>query len=101
MIRHIDDRTELIFGTGDIGFNPGVIDDKYPIGVMVMYNQDPRTIGAPGDVRAGTTINIEDYPVVMNFHKTESIDVLVTALLEIKGLMRMNLEPLKLKGSFR
>ena len=39
MIKKFDDRTELIFGTGDIGMNPGVyIENDKNVGVMVCYN---------------------------------------------------------------
>lgn len=89
MIKKFDDRTELIFGTGDIGMNPGVyIEDDKNVGVMVCYNQEPREIGHNNaDVKGGTTINMEDYPVVLKFHKVESVDVVIHALKEIKDLM--------------
>lgn len=82
--------TEMVFGTGDIGFNPGLyISDEGPkLASIIFYNQTPREIGfGNGDVPAGEMVNIEDFPVKMIFHKVESIDVLINALEEAKELM--------------
>lgn len=94
MIKNADGRTELIFGTGDIGMNPGIYEeDGKTIGVMVAYNQDPREIGHNNaDVKAGTTMIIDEYPVVLKFHKVESIDVVIHSLNEIKELMEQTNE---------
>lgn len=89
MIKNVDGKTEMIFGTGDIGFNPGVYEEgDKNIGVMIFYNQEPREIGfGNGDVKAGVTVDIRDFPVVLKFNKTDSIDVLIGALQEIKSIM--------------
>lgn len=90
MIKHFEDRVKLVFGTGDIGFNAGVFDDDRaigPVGILIFYNQEARNIGEVADIKAGTTVAFEDFPVVMQFNKVESIDVLIEALNEAKQAM--------------
>lgn len=88
MIKKIGNQVEMQFGTGDIGFNAGAIkEDDDKVGVVVFYNQEPREIGSAGDIKAGTTVNINDFPVIMTFHKKESIDVVIEALIEAKKEM--------------
>ena len=88
MIKSIGDGIEIVFGTGDISVNSGVYrksDNK--IGAIIFYNQEPRPIGSPGDISTGTVVGVNDFPVVMKFHKVESIDVLIKALTEVKNRM--------------
>lgn len=90
MIKHFEDRVELVFGTGDIGINAGVFDDARvigPVGLLIFYNQEARNIGDVADIKAGTTVAFEDFPVVMKFNKVESIDVLIESLNEAKQAM--------------
>ena len=88
MIKKSQKQVEMQFGTGDIGFNAGAItEDDNKVGIIIFYNQEPREIGSIGDIRAGTEVDIRDFPVVMTFYKKESIDVLVEALLEAKKEM--------------
>ena len=75
-------------GTGDIGFNSGeYVESDEKVGVIIFYNQEPRPIGSPGDISTGTVVGVNDFPVVMKFHKVESIDVLIKALTEAKNMM--------------
>lgn len=88
MIEKLEHQTKMEFGTGDIGFNAGVLkeeDDK--VGVIIFYNQEPRNIGDPGDIKVGEEVDINDFPVIMKFHRKESIDVVIKALLEAKKEM--------------
>ena len=89
MIKSIDDGIEMVFGTGDIGVNSGgyVESDEKVGGFVIFYNQEPRPIGSPGDISPGSVVGVNDFPVVMKFHKTESIDVLIGALLGAKNMM--------------
>lgn len=85
MIKEIGSRTKMEFGTGDIGFNAGAINEEdNKVGIIIFYNQEGREIGAVGDIKAGTPVDINDFPVVMKFHRKESIDELIKALLEAK-----------------
>ena len=88
MIKSIDDGFEMVFGTGDIGVNSGVyMESDNKIGAIIFYNQEPRPIGSPGDISTGKSLTPTTVPVVMKFHKTESIDVLIRALTEAKNMM--------------
>ena len=86
MIVTKDNKVSMNFGSGDIGFNSGVmnVDNDSQIGIIVFYNQQPREIGSLGDIPAGVTVDLDDFPVMMSFTKSKSIDVLIDALLEIK-----------------
>lgn len=88
----LGNRTEMIFGTGDIGFNSGMYMEKdRHIGIVTFYNQEPRKIGSAGDIKAGTMVNINDFSVAMKFHKVESIDALIKSLNEVKSIMLKNI----------
>ena len=78
MIKKSEKRVEIQFGTGDIGFNSGAItEDGNRVGIIIFYNQEPREIGSVGDIKAGTEVDIRDFPAIMTFYKKESIDVLI------------------------
>ena len=88
MIKKSEKQVEIQFGTGDIGFNSGAIaESDNKVGIIIFYNQEPREIGSVGDIKAGTEVDINDFPVVMKFYRRESIDVLIKALLEVKKEM--------------
>lgn len=88
MIKSIGDGFEMVFGTGDIGFNSGeYVESDEKVGVIIFYNQEPRPIGSPGDISTGKSLTPTTVPVVMKFHKVESIDVLIKALTEAKNMM--------------
>ena len=83
MIKKLEHQTKIEFGTGDIGFNAGAIkEEDDTVGIVIFYNQEARKIGAEGDIRAGESVDINDFPVVMKFYRKESIDVLIESLLE-------------------
>ena len=77
---------ELKFGTGDIHIvSSGTKDGK--IGYVVFENQyPPRPIGKNPEGFNKEFVP-EDYPVVMTFSKTESIDSLIGELLNAKENM--------------
>ena len=88
MIKQLQHQAKMEFGTGDIGFNAGVIkEDDNKVGIIIFYNQESRSIGDTGDIKAGTEVDINDFPVVMKFYRKESIDVVIKALLEAKKEM--------------
>lgn len=88
MIKQLEHQTKMEFGTGDIGFNAGAIkEDDDKVGIIIFYNQKPRNIGDAGDIKAGTEVDINDFPVIMKFYRKESIDVVIKALLEAKKEM--------------
>lgn len=88
MIKKLEHQTKMEFGTGDIGFNAGAIkEEDEKVGIVIFYNQEPRNIGDTGDIKAGTEVDINDFPVIMKFYRKESIDVVVKALLEAKKEM--------------
>lgn len=88
MIKKLEHQTKMEFGTGDIGFNTGAIkEDDTKVGVIIFYNQEGREIGTTGDIKAGTEVDINDFPVIMKFYRKESIDVIIEALLEAKKEM--------------
>ena len=88
MIKNLEHQVKMEFGTGDIGFNAGAIkEDDDKVGIIIFYNQEPRNIGDTGDIKAGTEVDINSFPVVMKFHRKESIDVVIKALLEAKKEM--------------
>ena len=81
MVKEENDNMVMEFGTGDIGFNAGAITiDNKKVGIIIFYNQEPRDIGVKGDIESGTEVDLNDFPVRMEFNKKESIDVLITAL---------------------
>ena len=88
MIKQLQHQVKMEFGTGDIGFNAGAIkEDDNKVGIIIFYNQEPRNIGDTGDIKAGTEVDINDFPVVMKFYRKESIDVVIKVLLEAKKEM--------------
>lgn len=89
MIKILSDNVKMIFGTGDIGINSGIYKDSSnkKMVITIFYNQEPRTIGDPADIAPGTKVNIDEFPILMEFHAVESIDVIIEALLEAKKLM--------------
>lgn len=87
MIKVENGQVKLVFGSGDINIVTGSKDDKY---MILMRNQEARDIGRMnGDE---PTVSIDEYQVVMEFDKIESIDVVITALEEIKILKMKGIE---------
>ena len=83
MIKKLEHQTKIEFGTGDIGFYAGAIkEEDDTVGIVIFDSQEARKIGAEGDIRAGESVDINDFPVVMKFYRKESIDVLIESLLE-------------------
>ena len=88
MINKDEKQTKLAFGTGDICITSGrfLNDDEF-IGVVTFNNQSPREINSIGDIKAGQEYKLSDFPVIMTFTKTESIDVLINTLEQAKAEM--------------
>lgn len=88
MIVNKEKNIELKFGTGDICINGGSVQkNNERIGVVAFSNQSPREIGSIGDKRADQPYSLDDFPVIMTFTKTESIDVLIEQLNQAKSDM--------------
>lgn len=86
MIKQILETNQTIiqFGNGDINIIPGILKEE-EIGIIALRNQTPRKIGLNnGDIPPNNTIEI---PIILQFNKTESIDVLIHALKETKEMM--------------
>lgn len=89
MIKISENRTDLNFGNGDICITSGhyLNENNNRIGVVSFINQPPREIGSKGIIVAGEQYKLGDFPVVMTFGKTESIDVLINELSIAKNEM--------------
>ena len=86
MIKQIPETNQTIieFGTGDINIIPGILKEE-EIGIIAKRNQKPREIGLNnGDIPPNKLIEI---PIILQFNKTESIDVLIHSLKETKEMM--------------
>ena len=89
MIIKNGEQVDLEFGNGDICISSGhYLDEKdNKVGLVLFINQASREIGSKGMIVAGKQYKLGDFPVIMTFTKTESIDVLINALLEAKEEM--------------
>ena len=92
MIKRIDEQTIVNFGTGDINIIPGILTDT-EIGIVGLREQAPREIGLNNGDKAPDNIN--KFKVILQFDKTESIDVLIYALNEAKKMMENRNEIIK------
>ena len=92
MIKRIDEQTIVNFGTGDINIIPGILTDT-EIGIVGLREQAPREIGLNNGDKAPDNIN--EFKVILQFTKTESIDVLIYALNEAKKMMENRNEIIK------
>ena len=92
MIKRIDEQTIVNFGTGDINIIPGILTET-EIGIVGLRNQAPREIGLKNGDKAPDNMN--EFKVILQFTKTESIDVLIYALNEAKKMMKNRNEIIK------
>jgi hypothetical protein len=86
MIKQIPETNQTIieFGTGDINIIPGILKEE-EIGIIALRNQKPRKIGLNnGDIPPN---KLTEIPIILQFNKTESIDVLIYSLKETKEMM--------------
>lgn len=86
MIKFLDETEQVIiqFETGDINILPGILKEE-EIGIVALRNQKERKIGLNnGDIPPD---NLNAIPVILQFNKVESIDVLIYALKETKEMM--------------
>ncbi len=84
----IEESTEIVFGTGDIEVMPGLLEDDGSIGALCLLPKAIATpIGTHTDYEPYKKVEIEEKQVRLVFHKTESIDVLIKSLQEVKQYM--------------
>lgn len=85
MIKRLLDTNQTIiqFGSGDINIIPGIL--KEEIGIIALREQKPREIGLNNGDKSPSSL--EEIPIILQFNKTESIDVLIHALKETKDMM--------------
>lgn len=89
MIKIVDNQTDLGFGNGDICITSGhYLDEKdNRVGLVSFINQTSREIGSKGMIVAGERYKLGDFPVIMTFTNSKSIDVLINALKQVKEEM--------------
>lgn len=86
MIKNNENQVELKFGKGDIHIVSSCTTDG-EMGIVAFENQDPpKPIGKNSKTFIKKFIP-EDYPIIMTFSKTESIDALINELLNAKENM--------------
>lgn len=87
-INKINESTELEFGNGDIEVMPGLLEDDFSTGALCFLRKKESTpIGTRTNYTPNKVAEIEETPVRMVFHKTESIDVIIRSLQEVKQFM--------------
>ena len=86
MIKRLLDTNQIIiqFGTGDINIIPGILKEE-EIGIIALREQKPREIGLNNGDKSPS--NLYEIPIILQFNKTESIDVLIHTLKEVKDMM--------------
>ena len=89
MIIKTDEQTELQFGKGDICVTGGCYYDidNNKVGLVAFINQEPHEIGLEGIIKGGKEYCLEDFPLIMTFEKSESIDAVIEQLLSAKKEM--------------
>ena len=85
MIKKEGKQTIVEFGTGDINIIQGILIEK-EIGIVGFREQKPREIGLNNGDKAPD--NTDEFKIILQFDKTESIDVLIHALNETKEMMK-------------
>ena len=73
------------FGNGDVNIIPGILIEE-DIGIVGLRNQKAREVGLNNGDKAPD--NTEEFPILLQFNKKESIDVLIYALEEVKKMMK-------------
>lgn len=95
MIKQDNKNTIILFGTGDINVVRGILKEE-EAGILYLRNQEPREIGLNNGDRPSQ--DLDEYNVVLQFNKTESIDVLIQSLNEVKDMMQNRDKVLKESG---
>lgn len=85
-----NEQIELAFGKGDICIAGGYIRDEMlnKIGLVTFINQDAREIGVEGITKGGVSHLVGEFPIIMTFTKTESIDAVISQLQQAKEEMK-------------
>lgn len=83
MIKKVDNRTLVIFGTGDIMISNAICEQDE---VVILSQDEPGPIGFRDRPElVGKSSTELDQPIELIFTNTESIDVLIDALQEAKA----------------
>lgn len=85
MIKETKKQTIVKFGVGDINIIPGILIEE-EIGIVGFREQEPREIGLNNGDKAPD--NTDEFKIILQFNKEESIDVLIHALNETKEMMK-------------
>jgi len=75
----ISNQMVLEFGNGDIGVVGGTAKEDNTMGVVVFHNIKKREIGTREDISEN-----EEFPVIMTFTNTNSIDVVIGELIKAR-----------------
>lgn len=89
MIKIINDKTKIKFGTGDICVTPGLKDG---VGLIGMMNHEPHEIGCyyyNDEIYKSDEDFLNKTNVIISFSKIESVDVVIDALLQIRTAMQI------------
>ena len=94
MIKKSEKQIELEFGKGDICITGGYYlgKNKERIGIVTFIDQQSREIGSVGMIKGGQEYKVGDFPIVMTFTKSESIDALIGQLEQAKREMLVAIE---------
>lgn len=84
MIKEAGEQIIVEFGTGDINIIPGILIEE-EMGIIGLRKQEPREIGLNNGDKAPESTNM--FKILLQFNKTESIDVLIHSLNEVKEMM--------------
>lgn len=89
MINKTNNQIDLEFGKGDICIAGGCFkdDENKKVGLVTFIDQEPREIGIEGIVKGNQSYKVGDFPVIMTFDKSESIDVVIEQLKQAKNEM--------------
>jgi len=87
MVKIVNGQTIIEFGEGDICVTGGDTLQS-DIGIVTFKNQNKREIGSSGVIKANIEFDLNQVDVLINFHKVESIDVVINALQEAKKYMK-------------
>lgn len=83
MIKIDNSQAVATFGTGDIGIYVATrIEDG--LNILGFCSQMPREIGRVGDFIAGEPIQNDEFQIIFEFPKVESIDVLIESLEQVR-----------------
>lgn len=92
MIEHyIDETVRAILGLGDVVVSPSVEEIAHVvIGELIIANSPcTKPVGGYLSDEEAAFVNVDNPNITLNFHNTESIDVLIKNLLLVKTMMQI------------